>query len=54
MRRARFVVAARQEFLAEVAYYNEAQPGLGLRFTTAVEQAAARTVAFPLFFRLQR
>lgn len=48
MRRARFVAAARQEFLAEVAYYNEAQPGLGLRFATAVEEAAARAVAFPL------
>lgn len=48
MSRARFVAAARQEFLAEVAYYSEAQPGLGLRFTTAVEEAAARAVAFPL------
>lgn len=36
------------EFLAEVAYYNEAQPGLGIRFTRAVETATARAVAFPL------
>lgn len=48
MKRARFVAEARQEFLAEVAFYNEAQPGLGSRFATAVEQAAARAIAFPL------
>lgn len=48
MRRARFVAVARQEFLDEVAYYNEAQPGLGSRFTVAIEEATARAVAFPL------
>ncbi|OFW23798.1 MAG: plasmid stabilization system protein [Acidobacteria bacterium RIFCSPLOWO2_02_FULL_65_29] len=48
MKRARFIAAARVEFLAEVVYYNEAQPGLGERFTAAVEEAAARAVAFPL------
>ena len=48
MKRARFIAAARLEFLAEVVYYNEAQPGLGERFTTAVEEAAARAVGFPL------
>ena len=32
------------EFLAEVVYYNEAQPGLGERFAAAVEEAAARAV----------
>ena len=48
MNRARFIAAARLEFLAEVIYYNEAQPGLGGRFTAAVEEAAARAVAFPL------
>jgi len=46
--RARFIAAARLEFLAEVIYYNEAQPGLGQRFTAAVEQATARALAFPL------
>jgi hypothetical protein len=46
--RARFVAKARQEFLAEIAYYNEAQPGLGMRFTEAVERATARALAFPL------
>ncbi len=48
MKHARFIAAARLEFLAEVIYYNEAQPGLGERFTAAVEQAAARAVGFPL------
>mgnify|MGYP001237709116 CR=1 FL=1 len=48
MKRARFIAAARLEFLAEVIYYNEAQSGLGERFTTAVEEAAARAAGFPL------
>lgn len=43
----RFTAEASQEFLAEVAYYNEMQPGLGERFSSAVEEAAARAVAFP-------
>jgi plasmid stabilization system protein ParE len=46
--RARFITAARLEFLAEVIFYSEAQAGLGARFTTAVEEAAARALAFPL------
>jgi toxin ParE1/3/4 len=46
--RARFIAAARLEFLAEVIYHDEAQPGLGKRFTAAVEEAAARALAFPL------
>jgi hypothetical protein len=48
VRHVRFVAGARQEFLAEIAYYNEAQPGLGTRFTTAVEESSARALAFPL------
>ena len=48
MKRARFIAAARLEFFAEVIYYSEAQPGLGARFTAAVEEAAARALAFPL------
>jgi plasmid stabilization system protein ParE len=35
-------------------YYNEAQPGLGKRFTAAVEEAAARAIAFPLSGSLSR
>jgi len=45
---ARFIAAARHEFLVEVAYYNEAQTGLGARFAMAVEEAAARALAFPM------
>jgi toxin ParE1/3/4 len=45
--RARFVAAARLELLAEVIHYNKAEPGLGIRFVEAVEQAAARALAFP-------
>ncbi|MGH8738015.1 MAG: type II toxin-antitoxin system RelE/ParE family toxin [Burkholderiales bacterium] len=48
MKHARFIAAARLEFLAEVIYHNEVQPGLGERFTVAVEEAAARALAFPL------
>ena len=47
MNRARFIAAARLEFLAEVIYYSEAEAGLGARFPAAVEEAAARALAFP-------
>ena len=47
MKRARFIAAARLEFLAEVIYYSEVEAGLGARFTAAVEEAAARALAFP-------
>ncbi len=46
--RARFIAAARVELLAEVIYYNEAQPGLGERFAAAIEEATGRAVTFPL------
>lgn len=46
--RARFVAAARREFLVQVVRYNEEEPGLGARFTAAVEEASARALAFPL------
>jgi len=45
--RARFVAAARREFLAEVAFYNVAQDALGARFSSAVEEATARALVFP-------
>jgi len=48
VKRARFVAPARAEFLAEVAYYDQVQPGQGARFAAAVEEAAARALAFPL------
>ena len=43
----RFTEEARHEFLAEVSYYNEIEPGLGERFASSVEEAAARAVGFP-------
>lgn len=48
MKRAHFVAPARREFLAEVAYYNSKEPGVGARFATAVEEATMRALAFPL------
>ena len=47
MKRVRLVAAARQELLAEVAHYSQAQGGLGERFAAAVEEATARALAFP-------
>ena len=48
MKRARFVAAARAEFLAEIAYYDQTAPGRGARFAAAVEEATARALTFPL------
>ncbi|MCT0200619.1 type II toxin-antitoxin system RelE/ParE family toxin [Synechococcus sp. CS-1325] len=48
MRRALFVAPARRELLAEVAYYNNKELGLGSRFLSAVEDATARALAYPL------
>ncbi len=48
MRCARFVAPARRELLAEVAYYNNKELVLGSRFLTAVEDATARALAYPL------
>ena len=48
MNRARFIAAARLEFLAAVIYYRETQAGMGARFTAEVEAAAARALAYPL------
>jgi len=47
MNRVSFIAEARREFLAGVAFYNETEPGLGERFARAVEEAAARALAFP-------
>jgi plasmid stabilization system protein ParE len=46
--RARFIAAARLEYLAEVIYYSEVETGSGARFAEAVEDAIARALAFPL------
>lgn len=45
MNRARFLAEARREFLAEVSFYNAEQPGLGLRFSQAVENCVVRVLA---------
>jgi toxin ParE1/3/4 len=47
VKRIRFIAAARQEFLAEVAYHSEAQSRLGGHFAAAVEEATVRALAFP-------
>ncbi len=47
MNRARFIAAARLEYLAEVVFYSEAGTGSGVRFAEAVEDAIARALAFP-------
>lgn len=48
MRSVRFIPQARREFLTAAAFYEEAHPRLGADFIRDVEQAAGRTVAFPL------
>jgi plasmid stabilization system protein ParE len=45
--RARFDEPARQEFLAQIAYYAAENPRVALRFRLAVEAAVARATAFP-------
>jgi hypothetical protein len=48
VKRARFVAPAREEFLADVACYEQVQLGQGVRFAAAVEESTARASAFPL------
>jgi hypothetical protein len=48
VKHARFVDPARRNLLAEVAYYEAKEPGLGGRFLAAVEEATARALAYPL------
>ena len=36
-----------KEFLKEVGYYNDKQPGLGARFAEEVEAAIARALVYP-------
>jgi hypothetical protein len=43
----KFIAPARREFLKEVGYYNEQQPGLGAEFAEEVEAATTRALAFP-------
>ena len=48
MKRVTFLAEARREFLAEVAYYEKLQVGLGIRFRTSVEKSTSIAAAFPL------
>jgi toxin ParE1/3/4 len=48
VKRARFVAAARREFLFEIVYYERERRGLGARFAAAVEEAIVRAVNCPL------
>ena len=47
MSRVQFVELAKEEFLAQVDYYEQEAPGLGDRFARQVEEAPARALAFP-------
>lgn len=48
MKRARFTQQARTELLAQTAYYEALQKGLGSRFRSEVETTAKMAAAFPL------
>lgn len=48
MKQARFTRQAKSELLAQTAYYEALQKGLGARFRAEVESAAQRAAAFPL------
>jgi len=45
--RARFVEAARQEFLGQISYYNAGNPRAAIQFRQAVEAAVSRAASFP-------
>jgi toxin ParE1/3/4 len=45
---ARFTSAAEQELREALAFYEAAEPGLGVKFLDEVESALARIVAHPL------
>ena len=47
MRVARFTKTARAELLAQVAYYEAEEHGLGVRFRREVEDTANRSAEFP-------
>ena len=47
MKSARFLTAAREEFLAQVVLYSKESPHLGERFRLEVESAAALALSFP-------
>lgn len=48
MARARFVAPARREVLADVVYYQRIQAELRAKFLSAVEDATALALAYPM------
>ena len=47
MRKIEFIPEAREEFMAEVSFYEAAKKGLGEKFSSSVEKAVSLVVAFP-------
>jgi len=47
VRSVEFIPEAREEFMAEVAFYEAAQQGLGEKFSSSVEKTVSLVVAFP-------
>ena len=48
MRSVAFLPAARDEFLAQVEYYEDELPGTSARFSAAVEAATSRALDYPM------
>lgn len=49
----RFVQEAQQEFLDTIRYYEEAEPGLGQRFSVEIESAVRRLCDHPETYRVR-
>jgi toxin ParE1/3/4 len=47
VRKVEFISEAREEFMAEVTFYEAAQRGLGEKFSSSVEKAVSLIVTFP-------
>jgi plasmid stabilization system protein ParE len=47
VRKVEFIPEAREEFMAEVSFYEAAKQGLGEKFSSSVEKAVSLVVAFP-------
>ena len=52
MKKVEFIPEAREEFMAEVSFYEAAQPGLGARFSSSVEKAVSMVVAVQMLVLL--
>jgi hypothetical protein len=47
VRKIEFIPEAREEFMAEVSFYEATKQGLGEKFSSSVEKAVSLVVAFP-------